>query len=225
MISLETVQIVKIEASSASKMPWLSWDISARKCITGSKLRSVAGSVCSDCYACTGSYNFPVVKNANQRRFSQLSDLSSWEKSFISFLRKKISHYSCTPEKRFFRWFTSGDLQSVEMLEAIVNIAKAIPEIRFWLPTKEHSMVRKWQSIHGEFPSNLTVRLSMYMVDQTPIKSTDLPTSTVISSESKLSDASHGTMCHATKKEGDHECGDCRNCWNSSVKNVAYLLH
>ena len=34
-----------------SKMPTISYSISAKDCITGSKLRKIKNSVCSDCYA------------------------------------------------------------------------------------------------------------------------------------------------------------------------------
>ncbi len=44
----------------------------------------------------------------------------------------------------FFRWFDSGDLQSVEMVRDIVAVAERTPEIRHWLPTREYATVREY---------------------------------------------------------------------------------
>ena len=49
--------------SNTSKMPGKSISLDAFKCITGSILAAVEGSVCEDCYARKGAYRFPVVKN------------------------------------------------------------------------------------------------------------------------------------------------------------------
>jgi len=50
--------------SETYKMPCKSYNIPAELCITGSKLRKINNSVCSDCYACKGRYNFGNVQNA-----------------------------------------------------------------------------------------------------------------------------------------------------------------
>ena len=114
------------------------------------------------------------------------------------------------------------------MLVAIANIAKAIPQIKFWLPTKEHGMVREYKAIYGKFPANLNVRVSMFMVNQEPSKGLGLPTSTVISHPDKMNN-NHKNLCPASLNQfnGKTEvnCGDCRKCWDKKVKNVAYLYH
>ena len=43
----------------------------------------------------------------------------------------------------------SGDLQSLEMLEAIAEVARQTPEVKHWLPTKEYGIyptLQKYQS-------------------------------------------------------------------------------
>ena len=43
--------------SKPSKMPCPTYGISARKCKTGTKLRTIPGSTCADCYAMKGFYD------------------------------------------------------------------------------------------------------------------------------------------------------------------------
>jgi len=220
---------VEINTSKTQKMPWESWDLPAWMCKTGAKLVKVKGSICEGCYALKGRYIFGTVKNANLKRFDQIKDINNledWKNSFISLFKSKLKRLSA--EKRFFRWFTSGDLQSVDMLVAIVNIAKAIPEIQFWLPTKEHGIIREYQAIHGEFPANLNVRVSMFMVNQEPSKGLGLPTSTVVNSPDDMNDK-HQNLCPASLEQfngkAEVNCGDCRKCWDKNVDNVAYIYH
>ena len=211
---------MEIKFSNTDKMPWLSWDTPAWECKTGSKLAEIEGTVCYGCYANKNRYTFGIVKNANTARFAQLQDLQTWKNAFISQLRAKYKSLR-DKNKAYFRWHTSGDIQSLEHLVAINEIAKALPDIKFWLPTKEFGMVRQFQAIYGEFAENLNVRLSMFKIDQVPSKAMGLPTSTCISSKESFT-ADHGKVCPASETG---KCGDCRDCWNKNVDNVAYLYH
>ena len=40
--------------SNPSKMPSYAWGISAKKCLTGSKLAKIPGTICNKCYALKG---------------------------------------------------------------------------------------------------------------------------------------------------------------------------
>ena len=44
-------QIVGSDLGHASKMPTKTWGISAKDCITGSKLSKILGSICAKCFA------------------------------------------------------------------------------------------------------------------------------------------------------------------------------
>ena len=208
-------------------MPWISWDLPARQCKTGSKLVRVKGSICHGCYALKGRYLFGNKKKADDVRIGQLEDLSSWKNSFILALGKKYKDMR-DKSKAYFRWFTSGDLQSLDMLVAMNEIALALPEIKFWLPTKEHGMIRDFKAIHGQFDDNFTVRPSMFMVDQVPSSGLGLPTSTVISTNDSW-DIKHENICPASLRsftgESEANCEDCRKCWDKDYKNVAYIYH
>ena len=206
---------VNLTLSKTSKMPCHSWSVPALACKTGAKLAQVSGSVCHGCYALKGFYRMSNVAAALHNRLEQMAS-PQWVKAMIA----KISEQETSG---FFRWFDSGDLQSLRNLKDIVRIALALPHINFWLPTKEYSIVSEYYELYGPFPENLTVRLSGYMVDKAGpnslAESLDVTTSEVHSKESTTA----GYTCPAPAQ--GNKCLDCRACWQSSVQTVSYRLH
>ncbi len=196
--------------SNPSKMPCHSWSIPAKYCKTGKKLAQVSGSVCFDCYALKGFYRMPNVKNCLEKRFLSLSN-PEWVKAMTLAI-------SGSEGSGFFRWHDSGDIQSLDHLEMIVQVAKNLPSIQFWLPTREYSFVSEYKKKHGDFPDNLNVRLSALMVDgQPPVaiaKRLGLTTSGVSTS---------GFTCPANTQ--GNKCLSCRACWDKKVENINYKLH
>lgn len=200
-----------IRLSAPSKMPCRSFSISAFACNVGGKLAEVKGSVCFDCYARKGFYQMPNVKEALAKRQEQMES-KEWAASMIAriLLEEKSG---------FFRWFDSGDLASLKVLRNIVRIAIALPQIRFWLPTKEYRIVQQYRELYGAFPPNLNVRLSAYMVDKAGPNSLAEKlgvTTSEVSSEGKGD-------CPAPKQ--GNKCGDCRSCWDKNTQTVTYNLH
>ena len=196
--------------SKPSKMPCYSFSIPAKRCITGMKLRDVKGSICSKCYALKGRYVFPNVQDALETRFRGMSD-PQWVNKMVAMIAKR-------EKSGFFRWHDSGDLQSVAHLAAIVEIAKRLPNIRFWLPTREFSFVSEFMDAHA-IPDNLTIRLSAFMFDGHPPLGVAKRLGLTTSGASTGSDFS----CPSSKQEG--KCLDCRACWDKSIQNINYKQH
>lgn len=196
--------------SKPSKMPCHAWSIPAQKCVTGQKLRGVKNSVCEKCYALKGRYLYPNVKNALTRRLEAFAS-PSW----VSDMTQAIDGEE---NSGFFRWFDSGDLQSLEMLEKIVEVCTNLPRIKFWLPTREYGIVAQYIAKHEGFPKNLNVRLSALLIDgPAPVaiaKRFYLTTSRVSSSD---------FTCPSSLQGG--KCLTCRACWDKSVENVNYKKH
>jgi hypothetical protein len=194
--------------SKPSKMPCYGWSIPASECRVGSILAKRPGSTCSGCYALKGRYRMGSVQNALRRRLERYTaDPSAWAAAMVRSLRKTRSTH--------FRWFDSGDLQSVEMLDYIVRIARATPEVTHWLPTREYAIVRQWRRFNGDFPSNLTIRVSAPMIGG-PAPDIDGTVSSGVST-----DGTH--TCPAYTQQG--KCGDCRACWDSTIDHVTYPKH
>lgn len=196
--------------SKPSKMPGHAYSIPAVRCKTGGKLRAVKGSICSVCYALKGRYVFPNVQRALEKRFHSMSN-PLWVDAMVI----AISHFE---KSGFFRWHDSGDIQDLSHLEAIVEIAKRLPKIQFWLPTREYSFIGQYVVKHGAFPENLTVRLSSFMLEGPPPASIAKSFGVQTSGVSK-----QGFTCPASKQ--GNVCGDCRACWQRNVENINYKQH
>lgn len=203
--------------SKVSKMPGASWSISPKHCITGQKLCKVKGSVCSTCYCRRGNYLFDCVINSHEKRLALFNESMaldggvSWTNAMVFLIKNGTDKY--------FRWFDSGDLQSVSMLNCIVNVVKACKGIKFWLPTREYGIVGEWVRKNGELPSNLNIRLSAYMHDTHP------PVELAASFGCTASGTSSVKGTCQAQNSGRGNCGTCRKCWSRSVPMVTYRKH
>ena len=192
--------------TNTSKMPGKSFSTSAFACQTGSKLAEIEGSVCNKCYARKGFYHMPSVKNAQAWRL-QFMQTAEFTETMI----KEIG------DEKYFRWFDSGDVQSVSDCLKIMAIAARTPKTKHWVPTKEPGYWSKAQKM-CEFPSNLIVRLSAPMKD-----SRVSPTWTKHTSSVSASMELSGHICPAPQQ--NNTCGDCRACWDKRVPNIVYKEH
>ena len=228
------------------KMPGSTYAISAKKCKTGGKLAKIKDSTCSRCYALKLENLRPSVAMGWLANYEKATSLiaknpTQWAKA-CAFQITKAWHKS---GESFHRWFDSGDLQSVEMLEAIAETARMTPEIQHWLPTREAKIVKQWEKQNIR-PANLVIRVSSTMVG-------DKPTSASLTSTVHRKGESHtGKECIAYRTTSDNKvltpeeykshkkmskeereslgftlghCGPCRACWSDTVKNVSYPLH
>ncbi len=208
--------------TQTSKMPCKSMSLPTEACQTGYRMAQIPGSICSSCYADKGFY----AMYANTIKPSQFARLDSvWlamessdhAKAWVSGMVSLIGSDS------YFRWHDSGDLQGIHHLTLIVLVARATPNCKHWLPTREYAMVKEWIRVFGSLPENLTIRLSAMYPDQ-PVK---IPASlqgiagiTASNVHSKGKPV-HGQACNAPSQNG--ECRDCRLCWTDAV--VSYALH
>jgi len=186
--------------SKPSKMPGWSIGIPAKECKTGSKLRLIPNSVCSECYALKNCYMFKVVQAAQYKRLEAINH-PQWVEAMATLINSK--------KPDVFRWHDSGDVQDVDHLEKIFKVCELTPSKRHWMPTRE-----AWIKDHmHKAPANLVVRFSSPMVDQGPVKS--WANTSTVSTKSR--------SCPAP--DNNNECGDCRACWDPLVKNIEYGKH
>jgi len=196
--------------SKPSKMPGFAYSTPAKRCLIGAKMRNVAGSICAFCYALKGRYVFPNVVKAMEKRFASLTN-DLWVDA-MTYLIGKVKN-------PHFRWHDSGDIQGVWHLEKIVKVAKNLPSVSFWLPTREYSFVSTYIEQGGEVPSNLTIRLSALMMDgQAPVGIAQR-LGLCVSGASKLGDFN----CPSSKQ--GNQCGDCRKCWDKNEFAINYKKH
>jgi len=193
--------------TKTDKMPSLSYSIPANECKKGSKLRLIAGSVCSTCYALKGNYKrYPAIIQKQYKRLESISN-PLWVKAMIFLIQNKKN----IQDTGVFRWHDSGDIQNIDHFEKILQVVKATPNIKHWLPTKESQLVKHYK---GKIPENLVIRLSGSMIDgKAPIFKN---TSTVTTDKDIAT-------CRAFENNG--KCGTCRKCWDKDIKNITYYIH
>lgn len=215
------------------KMPGTSYGLSAHACKAGATLAKIPGSICSGCYALRDQMSWPNAQIAYARRLQAISR-PEWVEAMV----RMLTHLHATPIRRidmglrpgpklrrlgsrhrmnpmgYHRWHDSGDLQSVEHLEKIIEVARRTPLIRHWLPTRELAMLR---ACGKPIPSNLTIRVSATMIDGRS------PVGWLGSTVHRFEPPSGAHECPAPRQ--NHECGSCRACWSRDIALVSYGLH
>ena len=197
--------------SNPGKMPCHGYALPAQRCRLGSFLQQLPKAVCHYCYALRGRYVFRKVQAAMERRIESLTD-PCWVDAITTLIHRSTD--------RYFRWHDSGDLQSLEHLEKIIQVCKNLPRVKFWLPTREYQTVEAYRRLGGRIPSNLCIRLSAHLIDGKLPLAYGLPMSTVSTQDAGAHSNTH--ICPAPKQ--DNQCGSCRACWDRSVKVVTYHL-
>ena len=199
--------------SAPSKMPGFAYSIPAENCRTGAVLRKVAGSACSKCYALKGNYKrFPGVRRAMERRLRAIREGDSW----VAAMSLLLERYAAKGHT-FFRWHDSGDIQDANHLHNICMVHDIVPQVQGWIPTREYRIL---DNFTREIPENLTVRVSAHMIGEQAPSRFDHASMIVPKGESVPDGVAH---CPAPQQGG--KCGTCRNCWNRSVRTVAYTQH
>jgi hypothetical protein len=207
-----------------SKMPGASYGLPISACNVGARLRAqgpgtnAAGYVnpCGSCYAATGFYHTyaKTIIPAQQRRLDSIAD-PRWTGAMIVLIR------AATRKVPYFRWHDSGDLQGMDHLSKIVEIARAMPEVSFWIPTREARLVRDWIAEFGDMPVNLACRISAMA---TPSEAS-LAAGRLFSTVSTEATPIGAQRCPASEPNAKSECGDCRACWDRSVQWIDYHAH
>jgi hypothetical protein len=199
--------------SNPSKMPGWGWGISALNCNIGSKLREVVDSVCNECYAMRNRYLMENVMQAHAKR-----QLTSNRPEWADLMAFMINLKSKNKGGDAFRWFDSGDLQSVELLTKICQVCVKTPKVKHYLPTKEYKIVQDYVQGGGVIPDNLCIRFSAYIIDgplpQALAQRLGVQTASTVTSNA---------TCPA--KQQNNKCLDCRICWDKSTPNVSYIKH
>jgi hypothetical protein len=198
-----------IKLSKTSKLDGImSWSLQAIDTCPGSSDGN-GGLVpaCQGCYATTGNYRFANVKKP--REFNREDwKRDSWVMDMIQALENS----------RYFRWFDSGDMFSLELAEKILYVMENTPHCKHWLPTRMHKfpkfagVIAKMQAL-----DNVVVRFSSDSVNGETIQG---QTTSTIFSDTVPQGA---TECKAYQHEG--KCNGCRACYNKDVQVIAYKAH
>ncbi len=225
MLTIKACKTFGVVTKGNSKIHGSTFSTDPSRCHVGSRMVNIKGSTCSNCYALKLANVYPSAQkswsnNLDLFRHAVASDtVPDWcvaiAHQINAISRNKIN--KGIKGGNFHRWFTAGDLDSVDMLRAFVRVAELLPNINFWLPTREKGIVSRYRAALGTVPSNMVIRLSSAMIDSVPLVNMG-NTSTTHKTKGAI-----GYNCPAQNQGGN--CGDCSACWSIDVKNVSYAMH
>lgn len=199
-----------IKLSKTSKLDGImSWSLNALDTCQGSidPVTKDLVPACQGCYATTGNYRFPNVKAP--REFNKEDwKRDQWVNDMVLAL----------DSSRYFRWFDSGDMYDLRLAEKILQVMKATPWVKHWLPTRMHKF-NKYDTVINAMMKleNVVVRLSSDSVTGEIING--LTTSTIFSDNLPIG----AFECLAYENAG--KCNGCRACYNKDVSVIAYKAH
>ena len=200
-----------IKLSKTSKLDGiLSWSLQAiDTCPGSSDGKGGLVDACKGCYATTGNYNYPNVK------LPRALNREDWQRTeWVSDMVMSLD------SSRYFRWFDSGDMYSLDLANKMLDVMKATPWCKHWLPTRMHKF-KKFHSVIAKMQAldNVVIRFSSDSVQGQLVDG--VTTSTIFSDESQL--PTNATICRAYEHEG--KCNGCRACYNKEVPLIAYKSH
>lgn len=198
-----------VKLSKTSKLDGIySWSLNALDTCQGSiGANGQLVPACQGCYATTGNYRFPNVKAP--RDFNKQDWLRT---DWVSDMVKALD------SSRYFRWFDSGDMYSVDLAEKIYQVMSLTPWVKHWLPTRMYKFA-KYQKIIALMQKlpNVVVRLSSDSVTGEIIAGDT--TSTIFSDTLPTG----SFECKAYENNG--KCNGCRACYSKDVSVIAYKAH
>jgi len=162
-------------------------------------------SVCNFCYACNSHWDYPAAKAFLEHNYKWVAGHAC----YVMMLEEFLESFDQIPEKhkKYFRFFGSGDVMTLELGLMIISLAEMRPETKFWLTTHDAGF---WDSILDCCPVNLSVLLSSDNVDDPAMDWG----ATVVSGEPP-----------AGYYKCPGKCETCRVCWDANPPKVAFQIH
>jgi hypothetical protein len=200
-----------IRISVTSKLDGIrSWSLQALETCPGS-VADDGGLVdaCKGCYATTGNYRYPNVKAP------RIENKEDWKRdSWVDDMVKQLD------SDRYFRWFDSGDMYSLELAEKIHAVIVRTPWVKHWLPTRM-AKFSKFKAIIDSMKAldNVSVRFSSDSIMGDYYAG--IHGSTIVPDASVVPEGT--TLCRAYENGG--KCNGCRACYDKSVPVIAYPAH
>ena len=192
----------------------------------GTQLTNIVGTCGKHCKECFNDcYSVRYIKchhNSTVRAYANNTIImrNDGEK-----LRKAIKEYCEKNIVRYFRFHTSGELESVEQLKLYCDICNDNPDIIFYIYTKAFDILQAWIEKFVKFPINLVVNLSQWNDNLDGLSSRLLNQCNVFAYDDGETDLSHMTHCPAVDRKG-HEtgitCAQCRRCMKRGSKTAVY---
>lgn len=141
-------------------------------------------------------------------------------------LRKAIKEYCEKNIVKYFRFHTSGELESVEQLKLYCEICYDNPDIVFYIYTKAFDILMKWIDGKNDFPENLVINLSEWNGNLDNVPQRLKVVCNIFSYDDGESEfAASLPHCPAVDKKGNETgitCAQCRRCMRKGNITAVY---
>lgn len=178
--------------------------------------------VCESCYAKEGMYRFPAVRRAYQARYEWAVQSMRTVDGRDLFIRTMVTAIR-TESARFgldrFRIADSGDFFSPAYVDCWYEIARQLPGIRFWAPTKSWRASWLDRIVRLNTLPNVSISPSAARLNEAPPVVPGLSGGSMVIT----SDAHAGDVHICPARDNDGHCGSCDHCYGDDAR--AYPFH
>ncbi|MBR6840182.1 MAG: hypothetical protein IKM82_06280 [Oscillospiraceae bacterium] len=178
--------------------------------------------LCKVCYCLKGRQCFANVLGAYKRNYRLYKQNPERFKEMVIAILKCSGLPLC-------RWNDSGELVDKEYFLLTVDVAKALPDIKFLCYTKKYDIVNEWLDEGNQFPENYTMRFSYLGKDWEVPNPHNLPVAYIDFTDKSLNPdiPRNAFKCqgNATEDDLEHTCTACKMCWNKRVHSVVFAQH
>lgn len=140
-------------------------------------------------------------------------------------LRKAIKEYCDKNIVKYFRFHTSGELESVEQFQLYCDICKDNPDVIFYIYTKAFEILEAWIEKYVKFPKNMVVNLSQWNDNLEGVSDRLKRQCSIFAYDDGDTDLSSMFHCPAVDRKG-HEtgitCAECRRCMKKGNVTAVY---
>ena len=175
---------------------------------------SKGAEVCGSCYAKSGFYHIPVVKNVREHNKEVYK-----QEDFVSKMIKIIG------SDKYFRFFDSGDIETPLLAAKLYDICKACPNTQFWIPTRSDmvSSIQPGVSALASLP-NVALRLSANNIGLSKPERAGVSSYVIPVSDIPRAGSLGIHVCPATTPGTlQKSCDTCTACYTDA--KVAYVIH
>lgn len=176
-------------------------------------------AICDKCYALDrGSYAWRTTKHAQAARFNWVTTCMRSAAGREEFITSMVT--AIGTRRPIFRVHDSGDLFSPVYADCWAEIARRLPSVTFWIPTRTYRFMAlpKWARALTALSSlpNVTLRPSALHFNDAPPTIPGFAAGTSASTT-----GAHTCPAH----EHGNQCGPCRACFTSPSLPVIYRAH
>lgn len=140
-------------------------------------------------------------------------------------LRNALKEYCNKNIVKYFRFHTSGELESVEQFQLYCDIAKDNGDVIFYIYTKAFDILEDWLEVNRVLPKNMVVNLSQWNDNLRFVSDRLKQQCNIFAYDDGEMDLSYMKHCPAVDKNGRETgitCAECRRCMKRGNVTAVY---